>query len=347
MARPRPSRPALAAALLATLGLVALVAAPAFAAIRGSYPVQSAGDRGTDVFALQELVRYHHDLASGTGQAGSRGVTTGARNAPDVPVNGIFGASTTIAVRAFQSNRGLSPTGIADDATWAAIVVAIGPGSTGGPVRALQRELREKRGATNVPIDGVYGATTTSAVKAFQAHMGLAQTGRTDAATWKALIWHYELPTFSASALCDYDPPANANWGTAELISTLEAAGKVMVQSGYGRIPVGDLGYEHGGDHPEHRTHEVGLDADIRMMRKANDQCSTPSNWRLAAYDRDATRQLVLAIRAATPGHVKEILFNDPQLIAEGLTVFRADHDDHLHVRLCEAAHALPLYTCP
>ncbi|HET9344388.1 MAG TPA: penicillin-insensitive murein endopeptidase, partial [Candidatus Limnocylindrales bacterium] len=138
----------------------------------------------------------------------------------------------------------------------------------------------------------------------------------------------------------------NANWGTAELISTLEAAGRAMVQAGYGQVPVGDLGYEHGGDHPEHRTHEVGLDADLRMMRKANDQCSSPSNWRLAAYDRTATRALVKAIRVATPGHVKEILFNDPQLIAEGLTVFRAGHDDHLHVRLCEAGHPVPLYRC-
>jgi len=83
------------------------------------------------------------------------------------------------------------------------------------------------------------------------------------------------------------------------------------------------------------------------MMRKANDQCTSPSNWRLAAYDRTATRALILAIRAATPGHVKEILFNDPQLIAEGLTVYRIDHDDHLHVRLCEAGHALQLYRCP
>jgi peptidoglycan hydrolase-like protein with peptidoglycan-binding domain len=347
MARPSLSRPALAAALLASLALIALVAAPALAALGGAYPVQSAGDRGTDVAAIQELYRYHQALASGSGHEGSRGVTTGARNAPDVPVSGIFGPSTTIGVQAFQSSRGLPPTGVVDGATWSALVVKIGPGSTGAAVKALQRELREKRGATSVPIDGVYGTATTNAVKAFQAHMGLSQTGSMNAATWNALIWHYELPHFSASALCDYDPPPDANWGTAELVSTLEAAGRSMVDQGYGQVAVGDLSYEHGGDHPEHNTHEVGLDADIRMMRKANDQCSNPSNWRLAAYDRNATRALILAIRAATPGHVKEILFNDPQLIAEGLTVYRVDHDDHLHVRLCEASHALPLYTCP
>ena len=347
MARPSRSRPALALTFLVALCLVAFAGGPVLAAIGGAYPVQSRGDRGTDVATIQELFRYHQRLASGGGSAGARGVTTGARNPLVVPVDGFFGTTTTDAVRAFQASRRLPDSGVADDATWSALVVKIGPGSTGEPVKALQRELREKRGATSVPIDGVYGTATTTAVKAFQAHMGLAQTGSMDSITWRALIWHYELPQFSASALCDYDPPPNANWGTAELISTIEAAGRSMVQQGYGQVAVGDLSYEHGGDHPEHNTHEVGLDADLRMMRKANDQCTSPSNWRLAAYDRTATRALILAIRAATPGHVKEILFNDPQLIAEGLTVYRIDHDDHLHVRLCEAGHALQLYRCP
>ena len=230
--------------------------------------------------------------------------------------------------------------------TWAALVVPIGPGSSGAAVRALQRELREKRGATSVSIDGIYGASTTAAVTALQAHVGLPQTGSVNGATWRALIWHFELPRFSASALCDYDPPANANWGTAELISTVEEAGRAMVQAGFGQVAVGDLGYEHGGDHPEHDTHEVGLDADLRPMKKANDQCSGGTRWTLSAYDRAATRALAKAIRAATPGHVKEILFNDPVLIGEGLTVYRAGHDDHLHVRLCEAWHPVPLYRC-
>src|SRR4029079_14544197 len=135
---------------------------------------------------------------------------------------------------------------------------------------------------------------------------------------WRTLVWHYEEPVFSSSALCDYDPPANANWGTAEMIATLQAAGATMVTSGYGRVAVGDLSYEHGGDHPEHDTHEVGLDADLRPMKKANDQCSGGTRWNLSAYDRAATRALARAIRDATPGHVKEILFNDPVLIGEG-----------------------------
>jgi peptidoglycan hydrolase-like protein with peptidoglycan-binding domain len=333
-------------ALVAALAIIGLLAGPAIAAIGSAFPVQSAGDRGTDVAAIQELFRFHQRAVSGGGGASARGVTTGARNPIVAPVDGIFGAVTVDAVRAFQSSRGLPATGVADPATWSSLVVPLGPGSTGDAVNALQRELREKRSATAVSSDGVYGSATTTAVRAFQAHMGLPQTGTTDAATWQSLIWHYELPQFSASALCDYDPPANANWGAAELIATIEEAGRAMVVAGYGRVAVGDLSYEHGGDHPEHATHEVGLDADLRPMKKANNQCSGGTRWSLSAYDRTATRALIKAIRAATPGHVKEILFNDPVLIAEGLTVFRAGHDDHLHVRLCEAGHPVPLYRC-
>jgi len=344
MARPSARRPALARSTVAAVVLVALLAAPASrasAALAPFYPTQSAGDRGTDVVAIQQLFR----AAQGGGGGPNARVATGARNPIRLPVSGVFDPATTLAVKAFQSSRGLVPTGVVDAPTWDALIVPLQAGSAGAAVMALQRELHDKRRST-APIDGVYGSVTAADVTAFQAHMGLPQTGIANAATWRTLVWHYEEPVFSAAALCDYDPPANANWGTAEMIATLQAAGATMVTGGYGRVAVGDVSYEHGGDHPEHDTHEVGLDADIRPMRKANDQCSSGSNWRLAAYDRTATRALILAIRAATPGHVKKILFNDPQLIREGLTVYQVGHDDHLHVRLCEASYPDPRYRC-
>jgi murein endopeptidase len=119
-----------------------------------------------------------------------------------------------------------------------------------------------------------------------------------------------------------------------------------MVVAGYGRVAVGDVSFEHGGDIPGHETHERGLDADLRPMRGANDQCTARTNWRLTTYDRSATRALLKAIRAAAPGHIKLIYFNDPVLVGEGLTTRSDGHDDHLHVRLCEAVHVDPRYRC-
>lgn len=336
-------RPALVWATAAVLVFV-LAGAGAHrvaAALPPSFPTQSAGDRGTDVLAIQRLFRQ---AQASSGRTNTRGVTTGARNALIVPVDGVFRASTVAAVRAFQASQMLPETGIVDATTWAGLTVPLGPGATGEAVRAVQAELREKRGAA-LAVDGVYGASTTAAVASFQAHMGLSQTGAIDAATWRTLVWHFEEPRFSASALCDYDVK-NANWGTAEMIATLEAAGASTVAAGVGRIAVGDISLEHGGDIAIHESHEVGLDADLRPMRKSNDQCARGSNWRLTAYDRGATRALVDAIRAAAPGHVKWIFFNDPQLIREGRTTFLTGHDDHLHVHLCEAGHPDRDYRC-
>ena len=66
----------------------------------------------------------------------------------------------------------------------------------------------------------------------------------------------------------------------------------------------------------------------------------------LSSYNRAATRALIKAIRAAAPGHVKLIYFNDPVLIGEGLTTRFAGHDNHFHVRYCEAWHPVIAYRC-
>ena len=332
--------------VLAIVGLIALLAitGPALAAISTFYPTQSLGDRGTDVATIQRLIHAHQRKEAPP--SGGRSVVVRGINPLIVPTDGIFGPTTAAAIRAFQASRGLPETGVVDAATWSLLIVPVGPGATGDAVAAAQRLLGEKEAAA-VPTDGVFGSETTTAVRAFQAHMGLARTGSVDAATWRALLWHYELPQFSASALCDYSHRNGpANWGTGETISTLEAAGAAMVAAGNGQIAIGDVSLEHGGDIPGHQTHEVGLDADIRPMRKANNQCSVETRWSQKAYDRTATRALVEAIRAATPGHVKLIYFNDPVLISEGLTTFHAGHDDHLHLRLCEASHPLSAYRC-
>ncbi len=330
---------------LVLLAVGATAAAPVLAGIATFDRVQSLGDRGTDVATIQQLFRHHQD-GPGPTPASGRTVTVRAIDPLVLPIDGIYGARTELAVRAFQASRGLPETGTVDAETWGRLIVPLSQGAEGHAVVALQRLLREKVGPT-VPTDGVFGPATTSAVKAFQAHMGLPQTGVADAATWRALVWHFELPRFAPSSLCDNSTGNGpANWGTAEMTSTLEAAGAAMVAAGYGRVVVNDVSFEHGGDIAGHETHEVGLDADLRPMRKANDQCSFGTRWNLPSYDRAATRELVKAIHAATPGHVKLIFFSDPVLIGEGLTTYHSAHDDHLHVRLCEAWFPDRRYRC-
>ena len=346
MAGPRHPRTA-ASGLIAAVGValvlaLGLVVGPATAATAPAFTILSRGDRGTDVLAVQLLFRAQQGRPTGTNDR----VSTGARNPVVVPLDGIYGDSTASGVRFLQGVRGLTQNGLVDAATWGMLAVPLTPGIASDAVAALQAELRAKRGAT-MPADGTYGASTTAAVKAFQAHVGLPATGAADTATWRALLRQFELPTFSTAALCDYSVGNGAaNWGTSETVATLEAAGAAMVKAGYGRIAVGDLSFERGGDIPDHETHEVGLDADIRPMRKANDQCTWGTRWSYSTYDRAATRALIGAIRAATPGHVKLIYFNDPQFLAEGLTTRFAGHDDHLHVRICAVGYPDRTYRC-
>ena len=295
-----------------------------------AWPTQSLGDRGTDVLAIQYLLRAR---------------PTAGVAAP--PVDGLFRSTTVAAVRAFQTAHGLAPNGVVASATWGGLIRRLGRGASGDAVRALQVELVEKVRAP-ILVSGSFGAATEAAVIAFQRRMGLTRTGVVDTATWRALAWHFELPRFGSTSLCDYSVGNGpANWGTAEAIATLEAVGRRVFALGYGRVAVGDVSFEFGGPIPGHVSHRVGLDVDVRPLRRANDQCTVAgTTWRSTAYDRAATRTMIQKFRAYAPGHIKLIYFNDPILIREGLTTWHTGHDDHLHVRFCEATHPLAAYDC-
>ena len=288
------------------------------------YPHQSLGSRGADVRAIQGFLRH-------------RGAT--------IVVDGFFGSATEAAVQVFQRQVGIQATGRVGETTWTALVVRVEPGSSGEAVKALQRQLDEKR-AAGLAVTGTYDAATVAAVRAFQKHASLSVNGIAGALTWRYLIGHFERPVFG-SAVCDYQVGNGlADWGTAAAIGQLEAAASNVVQLGHGRVAVGDIGHEHGGNIAGHQSHERGLDVDVRPMRIAKDQCRSRVNYRSTAYDRAATRDLIKAIRATAKGHVKLIFFNDPVLIREGLTTWYTGHDDHLHIRYCEKTHAASAYDC-
>jgi peptidoglycan hydrolase-like protein with peptidoglycan-binding domain len=310
----------------ALLALAATVPGAAAGTASAAFPNQSLGNRGADVRAIQGLLRAH---------------------AIPVAVDGIFGTTTRDGVKTLQAANGLTASGVVRDTTWAVLIVGLHSGSAGEAVKVVQRQLNEKRRA-GLAVDGIYGATTRSAVIAFQEHVGMTPHGNVGPVTWRKLIWHYDYPSFSAAAnLCDYSVGnGRANWGTGAAIGQLEAASKAFAATHQGRVPVGDISYEHGGNIPLHATHEVGLDVDIRPIRDAENQCTWGTNWRFTSYDRAATRTLIKMIRAAAPGHVKLIYFNDPVLIREGLTRWYAGHDDHLHIRYCEPSYPIARYRC-
>ncbi|GAA4908400.1 penicillin-insensitive murein endopeptidase [Streptomyces coeruleoprunus] len=313
----------LAAALLMVLGLPR----PAAAFSAAFFPTQSAGNRGSDVTALQYLLN-------------ARGQSVGA--------DGVFGSGTKSAVVAFQGANGLTADGIVGPATWGKLVVTVQQPDSGPAVKAVQHLLNAKRGA-GLTVDGVFGSGTTAAVKSFQSHAGLGADGIVGPTTWRNLLWHYESVDFGAGTLCDQNPDGNtsANWGTSAAVGQLEAAAAAFAATGNGRLPVGDLSWEHGGDIPGHGSHEAGLDADVWPIRTDSAQCGAGRiTWESSTYDRDATRKLVQEIRAKAPGHIKVIWFNDPVLINEGLVKPLTNHDNHLHIRYCEAVHPNALYTC-
>jgi peptidoglycan hydrolase-like protein with peptidoglycan-binding domain len=322
--RPRVSL-IMASLLAAILAAMLAMAGPANAFASAFFPTQSSGNRGVDVQAIQHLLT-------------AAGFSTTA--------DGVFGSGTTTAVRSFQSARGLAVDGIVGPATWGALAVTLQQGASGAAVRALQVQLNAKRGA-GLTVDGVFGPATYAAVRSFQSHAGIGVDGIVGPTTWRNLIWHYDYPSFAN--MCDKDPDGNgtANWGTGAAIGQLERAAAVFAGTGQGKVPLGDVSFEHGGDIPGHASHEVGLDADVWPIRTDSAQCTgSRITWQSAAYDRAATRQLVQAIRNAAPGHVKLIFFNDPTLISEGLTSSFPNHDNHLHIRYCEAVHPNSLYDC-
>lgn len=308
--------------LLATLGSASGVSA----GLSGfPWPVQSLGNRGADVLAVQSLLRGH-----------------GIR----VDADWIYSANTVAGVRSFQSQRKLPVTGVVDAATWTKLVVPVGPGAKGEAVLTLQRQLNLKHRA-GLRVTGTFDAETGAAVRRFEQHVRHPVDGTADTGMWRYLIAHFATPSFSGTGLCDYSVGNGAaNWGTGSTIGQLEAAGRRFAGLRKGGVPVGDLGWEHGGDIPGHATHETGLDIDLRPVRDNRDQCRWGTNWRFTSYDRTATRELIKAIRATAPGHVKLIYFNDPVLIREGWTVWYRGHDDHLHVRYCEVGHSLSAYRC-
>lgn len=138
------------------------------------------------------------------------------------PIDGIFDTDTEKSLMEFQRSRGLSPTGVADQAVFellyaiyraslaehsAPLRMTVFPalpenmkyseGAEGFPVAAIQfmlRELERKYGKIQLPsVTGIYDAATAAAVKAFQEQNALRPDGAVDRVTWNEIVDQYNI----------------------------------------------------------------------------------------------------------------------------------------------------------
>ncbi|MCJ7726165.1 MAG: peptidoglycan-binding protein, partial [Acidimicrobiia bacterium] len=140
------------------------------------------GARGTDVRQLQQALK-----AGGYDPGG---------------VDGVFGAKTATAVRAFQQARGLSVDGVVGPQSRSTIasMLEVGqysgalsptgpilrPGDRGEHVRQIQAVLKSA-GYEPGAIDGVYGPKTVAAVEEFQRTAGIGVDGKVGPVTRRSL----------------------------------------------------------------------------------------------------------------------------------------------------------------
>lgn len=137
---------------------------------------------------------------------------------PSVIPDGIYGTQTAAAVSAFQRNRGMQVTGVADQTTWDAIVAAYEPAlilvGEAEPIAVIfepnevivagQRHpnlylaqgmltvLSQAYDSVTPPsLNGTLDLPTAQSLITFQRLNDLPETGELDRITWQRLALHY------------------------------------------------------------------------------------------------------------------------------------------------------------
>jgi peptidoglycan hydrolase-like protein with peptidoglycan-binding domain len=135
------------------------------------------------------------------------------RKIPSVIPDGIYGKTTALAVRAFQSENNLNVTGETDGQTWNKIVAVYrnytenneqkislfqdnaftyGKGDEGFEVSVIQSGLAELgkkfSNMQKLNVTGIFDNQTYNAVINFQNRMSIEKSGRVDVETWNAIV---------------------------------------------------------------------------------------------------------------------------------------------------------------
>ena len=93
---------------------------------------------------------------------------------------------------------------------------------------------------------------------------------------------------------------------------------------------IGQISKRGGGLFPPHKSHRLGIDIDVRPMRK--DGKNEPVTINEPAYDRPLTTALIDLWWVNAP--VQQVFFNDPIVIGKQLSQHVDGHHNHFHVRL-------------
>lgn len=132
---------------------------------------------------------------------------------PLIVPDGVYSSDTAQAVRAFQTEYGLPPTGAADPATWNKIVSVYRSYLISAPlpyaafpssgysahsgdhglliyiIQAMLQDISMKYdNAPKVDVCGDYDDPTSAAVRRFQQWCGVPQSGQVDSGTWNLLV---------------------------------------------------------------------------------------------------------------------------------------------------------------
>jgi hypothetical protein len=93
---------------------------------------------------------------------------------------------------------------------------------------------------------------------------------------------------------------------------------------------IGQISKKGGGPMPPHKSHQLGVDVDVRPMCKDGE--NAPVTITDSQFDRELTTELIKLWWRLGP--TQAVFFNDQSVIDAGLSRFVNGHHNHFHVRL-------------